>query len=489
MIDTLFSNAMSWVYFRLSGGMRSLLTYGILYAVLVGGGVLLTASMQQGQGSQARVCESWAWGLLALQVFGVVSWAPIRVFSAIRHDVTTRRIESHRLMPIGSVPAIIGYLLGQCSHLAAICLVNVLIVLLVGSVGGVSPIWVIMATLAMAGTTLFLCSLFAMLAWIASAGVVYTLTSIAALILMQGASQVVPGALLLISTEPRLLGMQVFAGRPSPDALLPFVVMSMVAQVLFSAVFIRAAARRFTSDRLAVLTPLSSLLVLALWMGVSAAAMLFMGDGILFRSDFATRLDSLIGTTIVGLALTLVLVCSQVRAESDYHARGAIAGPEAVDLRRPINAFWMIAGAVAVLFAIFLVDRADCPSSQAIALLAVSLSAAVCQVYFGAKIIQRLCKGLLLPMSLLVLVIWIGPFVAQLIHVVTSSTIDTPHGDFWLANGSVLRTVVAVCSRVFEHADEVLGGVIFQVVLAVVLGVAASAGPSLLRSRRKNNTP
>ena len=135
MIDALFSNAMTWVHFRLSGGMRNLLIFCFAYAVLVGGAVLLTSNMN-GPQRQMRAYEAWATGLLALQVFGVVDVAPIRVFSAIRHDITTRRIESHRLMPIGSVQAMIGYLIGQNVHLAALFAVNVIIVLVVGSFGG-----------------------------------------------------------------------------------------------------------------------------------------------------------------------------------------------------------------------------------------------------------------------------------------------------------------------------------------------------------------
>ena len=37
--------------------------------------------------------------------------------------------------------------------------------------------------------------------------------------------------------------------------------------------------------------------------------------------------DALAGTTFVALALSLVVGTSQVRAEMEYHARRAIAGP------------------------------------------------------------------------------------------------------------------------------------------------------------------
>jgi len=472
MIDALFSNAMTWVHFRLSGGLRALVTYCIMYGLLVGGGVLLTISMQ-GPNGQRGLCETWAWGLLGLQVFGVVSWAPIRVFSAIRHDVTNRRIESHRLMPIEPVPAILGYIFGQCSHLAALCVVNLVIVLIVGSFGGVQPILVAAATLAMVGTTLFLCSLFAMLAWVANAGVVYTFTSIAAWILMQGAYRVVPGMMLLISVQPQLLQFQFMRGGPNANQLLPFVVTATVAQLLFSALFIRAAARRFTSDRLMLLTPLAALVLLILWVGVSAVAMQFIAGRNALYWNFETRLDALAWTTYVGLGISLVMVLAQVRAEADYHIRRAIAGPAAANLRKPIVAFWILAGAVAVVYAISFADTADLRPSQPIGLLVVSLVAAVAQVYLGAKIIHRLCKRYILVMVLFVAVIWIGPFLAQLIYSAAASTIDTPHGQYWLANGSVLRTVSAIYSYRFEHADEVFGGVIFQVALAVVLGVAS----------------
>ena len=57
--------------------------------------------------------------------------------------------------------------------------------------------------------------------------------------------------MFLFSTQPRLLEAHFVTGQ-SPDKLLPFVVTALIAQLLFSSLFIRAAARRFTSDRLAV---------------------------------------------------------------------------------------------------------------------------------------------------------------------------------------------------------------------------------------------
>jgi len=120
-----FVNAIAWAQFRLLGGWKNTLITGIAYAAIMGAtmfGVARALTM-----SPSATLSYFVGLFLGLQVLALVMYGTFRVSAAVRSDVSSRVIESHRLMPLGSGSAIVGYLLG--APIQALCLFGINVVL------------------------------------------------------------------------------------------------------------------------------------------------------------------------------------------------------------------------------------------------------------------------------------------------------------------------------------------------------------------------
>jgi hypothetical protein len=107
------NTAIGWVHFRMRGGARMLLVTTIGYAAVIVAAIgLFLAADAGGVGGPAQVMYGWSVGLLVIQTAVLLLYGGSRIGASIRSDLTTRMIESHRLMPVGRVPAVLSYLLG-----------------------------------------------------------------------------------------------------------------------------------------------------------------------------------------------------------------------------------------------------------------------------------------------------------------------------------------------------------------------------------------
>ncbi len=102
-------NPITYAQFYVAGGWRvSVMVVGG-YAALLGGGIYLSAAHDP---RAADVLEAWAHGLLVLQAVILFGYGAFRVNAAVRSDLASRMIESHRLMPTRPAAAVAGYVLG-----------------------------------------------------------------------------------------------------------------------------------------------------------------------------------------------------------------------------------------------------------------------------------------------------------------------------------------------------------------------------------------
>jgi hypothetical protein len=116
------SNAFAWGQLQLRGGWKNVLSStGAYFAIL---GALILGSLRLDPTAPGRILDGWAMGLLGLQL-GVVLYGFWAISSAVRKDVASRLIESHRLMPLSGADAIAGYILGGGVQAMALFLVNV----------------------------------------------------------------------------------------------------------------------------------------------------------------------------------------------------------------------------------------------------------------------------------------------------------------------------------------------------------------------------
>ena len=107
------SNAIAYAQFRLQGAWRGTgLLAGICLLVLGGLLGLQVLAAVSGGTPPAAVTRDWPQGLIALQGLFLLVIAPLRVTAAVRGDVNSRMLESHRLMPIPPAGAVAGYAAG-----------------------------------------------------------------------------------------------------------------------------------------------------------------------------------------------------------------------------------------------------------------------------------------------------------------------------------------------------------------------------------------
>jgi hypothetical protein len=140
MIASSRNFAIGMAHFQISGGLRMLIASLVVYLVMIGGGATLYGYYDMGsQQSLNLPLSAILTIMLAVEGVVLVVFGGMQVSSAIRTDLTLKMIESHRLMPVSSWRAVMGYLFGAPTHSLAFALLNVLITLLIGLQAGVKP--------------------------------------------------------------------------------------------------------------------------------------------------------------------------------------------------------------------------------------------------------------------------------------------------------------------------------------------------------------
>src|SRR5579864_3812639 len=122
MASIAFANAIWWAQFRLLGGWKNLLLTVGAYAAILGTTMFTLVRA-------VREVRSTTFGyfvglIVGLQALVLVVYGTLRAAGAVRADVTSRIIESHRLMPLTAGNAVLGYLLGSTIQAMAFFAVN-----------------------------------------------------------------------------------------------------------------------------------------------------------------------------------------------------------------------------------------------------------------------------------------------------------------------------------------------------------------------------
>src|SRR5439155_18374837 len=89
------NNAISWAHFRLRGGWKRSLTFTLGAAALLA--VLIIGGQRFDPLNASRTLFGWVSGLLGLVAACLVLYVPGRIAAAIRQDLQSKLIESHRL--------------------------------------------------------------------------------------------------------------------------------------------------------------------------------------------------------------------------------------------------------------------------------------------------------------------------------------------------------------------------------------------------------
>src|SRR4051794_31163739 len=115
-MDALFNNPIAWSHFQVRGGWKNHVWSTAGYAFLITAVIGVTHRLSLGSG----VLMGWTTGLLGLQGAILGLYGCSVVGNAVRRDISSGLLESHRLMPVSAGTAVLGYITGPT--LQAICL-------------------------------------------------------------------------------------------------------------------------------------------------------------------------------------------------------------------------------------------------------------------------------------------------------------------------------------------------------------------------------
>ena len=321
-------NALAWGQFHLRGGWPRLWGFVGFYLAIAGALILIQAM------TAGALAGTLKFGMTGLQAAILVLFVGGRISNAIRQDLTTRMIESHRLMPLSPAQAVVGYLFGPATHPLALAAANVVLGLIVCAAGGIPASLWLTANVVLLEFGAFLAVAMAFgafsgkgssaLVWVGFLIGVYSHAVI---------GFVLPGLNVLATP---LAGHTVFnLGSAGGDAVSLYAP-AAVFHVWFGAIFFAGACRRYTrDDRLALGADLG-LMLLAAWVALSAFAIVRWED---YRSALIpvgpARADvQFIGSMAAAMLLGIVPLNGAAFAAADWGARRALDDPALG--RRPV---------------------------------------------------------------------------------------------------------------------------------------------------------
>lgn len=345
------NNALAWAHFRLNdGGWARTVRFAAVVMVVLAAGAI---TMYQFSGlDAARSMAVFTRLMLMIQGLLLVLFIPVKISAAIRSDLQSKMMESHRLMPLPATHAIAGYIAGGATQ----PLVLAAVVFAVGSfsaaAAGVSPqrwvfynavllglgpfAWVVSAVRAFAGKV---------------AGPVIALFIMAPFI-SQGMSLVMlPGLIVLLSP---MIGHSIFEMRTGAAVLPAPYAISFAAQVFFGVLCFVAAARKYRSGETIGVDTVLGLLFLLGWCAISFA-------GIREWEDFQPRgwraargieaPHRVAGSLIAGLLLAFVPLAANAM-ERARRRRRDVPLDDGYPRRRPMPFPYLILIALTLLMTI-----------------------------------------------------------------------------------------------------------------------------------------
>jgi hypothetical protein len=456
--------AIGMAHYQMAGGHKMLLvlTGGYLAAVAA---ILGLAIYNSDPADVQKTLATVATLLLVGEAFGLVLVCAARIAGSVRLDLMSNMIESHRQMPISAARVVLGYLFGTTAQLAAVAVLNALVLALLERAAGIPFEHFILAQIVLGA--------FAVFVWTASAmGSLLHRQALAVMMLLflfGGVSSAVfhswgllPGASLLVAP---LLGETIFnlsGGRIAAfNSAYP---VALSAQAAFGAIFFLASCRRYRGSYLTTFNVPMGMALAAIWGGLSAVAIRIWPDvlGPLARAfdqpDLPTQVVAALGVA----ALVLIVPAYALATWESHHpvSRGkrllALAGmvlSGALSLGAAnINAWlWMLTLLV--------------------------LAAHVVTVYAGFKRCARLSLATTaVMMAALLFVLWLAPLILEVVrwYILQDAHRDLRVHDLTII--SIFSPLGLLLSAWEGSADPVqLGvGLLFQTGLAALLWYAAA---------------
>ena len=394
-------NALAWGQFHLRGGWPRVWGFAGFYAAAVG--VLVALEVMSGNATAGPL----KYALTGVQAAILVLFVAARVSAAIRQDLTSHMIESHRLMPMSPAQAVLGYLFGPAAHPLALAAANFAVGLFVSAAGGIPvSIW-LTANVVLLEFAAFIAVAMAFGAFSGKgSGAIVWLGFFIGVYSHAVIGFLMP-ALNVLATP--LAGRTVFnLGETGGDAVA-FYAPAFVFHVAFGAIFFAAACRRYRrDDRLAVGTDLG-LALLAVWVATSAFAILKWEE---YRPAIMARERSMpqvqfIGSLAAAMLLALLPLNGAAFAAADWAGRRALGDPAL--RRRPVPPLLVATAAAAVCLGLAAVPVPN-RTAWAVARTAVVLVAFCAASLYALRLLYRRTGSPQLPLvALWLFLTWVLP--------------------------------------------------------------------------------
>ena len=303
-----------------------MLTITGCYAAVIGAVIWVTALAGSG------VMEGWVAFLSLLQALDLLLLGGFRVESAVRGDVTSRMLESHRLMPAPPLGSILGYIFGAPLQAFLIAVVNFALGSMCCLLAGRH-----LDNWAMANGMLFLFAIFiysmlVQFAFVARGGALLLLI-FGFVVIPLAESGVIPVLPVMpVLLAPMLSRVSVFGqliggfGRHG-DTTFSYVA-ALAGQGAIALIAIRVAIRRYLSSTVAGISAMLGLLLLLV--GVATTVLAWVWPDSFDYHTFRSEVDPVAQTVVAlcaGALLALVPIASAAWTARQQERDGDRAAP------------------------------------------------------------------------------------------------------------------------------------------------------------------
>ena len=340
------NNAIAYAQFRLQGGWRgTLLVGGICLAVLVALVGLSAVSAATAGRPPAAATYDWPQGLVGLQVLFLLIIGPLRVTSAVRGDVNSRMLESHRLMPLSPAAAVAGYAGGAPWTLLVLAAVTFAVGTACCWTGGADASRFLLANLVLGFVSVCVWVAATYLSMASRIGVlVLVVLGLFAASVDGGPAELMP-ALEVLAAPLITRSVIPLRGGGGGGVATTATVTALAAQAVLAAVCFRAAMRLYRAPGSIGLNAPLGLVILAVWVAMSAVGLVLPEEFGMFqhRSRDVTPPARLVASTVAALLVAGLPVAAAARGAEQRHR-----STDAPD-RRPAWGVWATVAAAVTL--------------------------------------------------------------------------------------------------------------------------------------------
>ena len=350
-----FANPLVYAQFNMRGGWKNTLSVAAGYGVLISG---VIAAMAENSVTPSTTLSGWATGLLIIQALTLLMYGSNRVTTAVRADVKSGIMKSHRLMPTSPFSVVAGYIVGAPVQALFMAGVTFIVGTVVCSAAHLEVQRWFVANFMLLAFSLMLWTV--QMSMSTRGGVPMVFVSIFIGIYSSGMGTVLPAVSVLLSP---LISRSVFTMRDSIADLSFAYSCAVAGQMLIMIVCFLAAVRRYRRPESPGYNLPLGLALLALATGLSLVGMLHEDE---FRLAYMrTQLSTeLIASTILCMAVALVPLSATARQRGRFRR-----DPEAFAGRRPriptLVAVVLCTAIISVLFTLGGRVTVDSPAAQA----------------------------------------------------------------------------------------------------------------------------